>query len=271
MRRSPFQTFAIWLALALSAAALAVSLNHGAPRQSAEAAGAAAISAASPSTFNAEQTKDIARITHEYLLEHPEVIREVIQALQAKEENAKVDLQAQALKDKKDQVFGDPASPFAGNAVGDVTVVEFFDYKCPYCKQVSPALEALLQTDKGLKLVFKELPILGDPSILAARAALAAAKQDKYLAFHQAMMAYRGELDLNSIATVATSVGLNAEKLVNDMKSEEVEKQLTATHDLAMALSIRSTPTFIVGDKVIPGALSIDQLQKLITDYRKGS
>jgi protein-disulfide isomerase len=227
--------------------------------------------AGTSAAFDAGQTKEIGRIAHDYLLEHPEVIREVIQALQAKEENAKVDLQAQALKDKKDRVFADPASPIAGNALGDVTVVEFFDYKCPYCKQVSPALEELLKADKGLKLVFKEFPILGDPSVLASRAALAAAKQDKYLAFHQAMMAYRGELDLNSIATVAAGVGLDAEKLVQDMKSEEIEKQLTATHDLAIALSIRSTPTFIVGDKVVAGALSIEQLQNLIADYRKGS
>lgn len=255
------------IALALSAVALAFSL-HGAPQPDKNTATA---SAASTATFSEDQSKDIARIAHDYLLEHPEVIREAIQALQAKEENAKADLQVQALKDKKDQVFGDPASPFAGNPVGDVTIVEFFDYKCPYCKQVSPALEGLLQSDKGLKLVFKEFPILGDPSVLASRAALAAAKQEKYLPFHQAMMAYRGELDLNSIASVAAGVGLDAEKLVADMKSEEVEKQLTANHDLALALSIRSTPTFIIGDKVIPGALSIERLQDLITDFRKGS
>lgn len=264
---SRFRNFAAMIAVTLSAAALVVSLR-GVPQQPETTAAAAT---ASQTSFNEDQTKDIGRIAHDYLLAHPETIREAIQALQAKEENAKADQQVMALKDKKDQVFGDPASPFAGNPVGDVTIVEFFDYKCPYCKQVSPALEGLLKADKGLKLVFKEFPILGDPSILASRAALAAAKQEKYLPFHQAMMAYHGELDLNSIATVAAGVGLDAQKLVADMKSEEVEKQLTATHDLALALSIRSTPTFIIGDKVIPGALSIERLQDIITDFRKGS
>lgn len=267
MRSSRFQHFPGMIALALSAVALAFSL-HGAPQREKTAA---TTSPASATAFSEEQTKDIGPIARDYLLKNPEVIRDMIEALQAKEESAKANLQTQALKDKKDAVFNDPASPFAGNPVGDVTIVEFFDYKCPYCKQVSPALEGLLKADKGLKLVFKEFPILGEPSVLASRAALAAAKQQKYLEFHQAMMAYRGDLDLNSIATVAASVGLDAEKLVMDMKSDEIEKQLAATHDLAAALSIRSTPTFIIGDKVVPGALSIERLQDLITDYRKGS
>jgi protein-disulfide isomerase len=204
-------------------------------------------------------------------LEHPEVIRDAIQVLQAKEEAQKAGSQIQAVKDNKDKIFTDPGDPFAGNPVGDVTIVEFFDYKCPYCKQVSPALANLLKADKGLKLVFKEFPILGDPSILASRAALAAAKQDKYQAFHEAMMAYRGKLDLDSIMMVAKGVGIDAGKLLADMKSDDIEKQLAANHDLAIALSVRSTPTFIVGDKVVPGALSIEQLQDLVNDYRKGS
>lgn len=264
MRIPPLRHLPILLALVLSTAALAVSLGLATPQKASENTVASA-------QFTAEETRDIARIAHDYLLEHPEVIRDAIQALQAKEEAAKADLQMKAVTAYKDQIFADAAAPTAGNPVGDVTIVEFFDYKCPYCKQVAPALEALLQADKGLKLVFKEFPILGDPSVLAARAALAAAKQDRYLALHQAMMAYRGDLDLTSIATMAAEAGLDAEKLVADMKSEEIAKQLTANHELAVALSIRSTPTFIIGDKVIPGALSIERLRDLITDYRKGS
>jgi len=265
MRNAPIQTLAIWLALAMSAAALIVTLRGNATSEP------AAEAAAPASSFSAEQTEDIGKIARAYIVDNPEVIREAIQALQNKEELAKADLQAKVLLEKKDAIFADPASPVAGNPVGDVTVVEFFDYKCPYCKQVTPAIEALLKEDKGLKLVFKEFPILGDPSVLAARAALAAAKQGKYVEFHAAMMAYRGALDLNSIAGVAANVGLDGQKLVADMESEDIVKQLTATHELALALQIRSTPTFIVGDKLVPGALSIEELKNLITDARNGS
>jgi protein-disulfide isomerase len=261
-----FQHFPGMIALALSAVALAFSL-HGAPQTEKTAAK----STASNVTFNEAQAQDIGKISREYLLANPEVIREAIQALQAKEEAAKADLQVEAVTKFKDQIFADPASPVAGNPNGDVTVVEFFDYKCPYCKQVTPALEGLLKADPNLKIVFKEFPILGDPSVLASRAALAAVKQGKYLPFHQAMMAHRGAFDLNAIAMVAAGVGLNADQLVRDMDTDEIKNQLTVNHELAQALSIRSTPTFIVGDQVVPGALSIDALRDLIAEARKGS
>lgn len=254
----------IMLALALSAAAFAFSIGLIPPHKASE-------KNAASTQFTEAESQDIARIAHDYLLEHPEVIRDAVQALQAKEEAAKADLQTKAVTDFKDQILSDPGSPIAGNPAGDVVIVEFFDYKCPYCKRMTPALTELLKADNGVKLVFKEFPILGDPSVLAARAALAAQMQGRYLAFHEALMAYRGTLDFNSISSVAVSVGLDAGKLAEDMKSDAIEKQLRANHELAQALSIRSTPTFIIGDKVVPGALPIDQLQDLITDYRKGS
>jgi protein-disulfide isomerase len=251
-------------ALALSAVALAFSLGLADPAKDAAPAAATA-------SFSEAQAAEIGRLSHDYLLQNPEVIRDAIQALQAKEEAAKANRQSETVAKFKDQLYADADAPVAGNPKGDVTLVEFFDYKCPYCKQVSPALEGLLKDDPNLKIVFKEFPILGDPSVLAARAALAAAKQDKYLPFHLAMMAHRGTLDLNSIASVAASVGLDGKKLVDDMGSEAIEKQLSANHELALALSIRSTPTFVIGDKVMPGALSIDDLKNLIADARNGS
>jgi len=251
-------------ALVLSAAALAVSMGVFPPKPAQQ-------QAISSDVFTTAQAEEIGKLSRDYLLQNPETIRDAIQALQAKEEAAKADRQSEAVTQYKGQIFADADAPVAGNPQGDVTLVEFFDYKCPYCKQVSPALEGLLKDDPKLKIVFKEFPILGDPSVLAARAALAAQKQGKYLAFHQALMAHRGQLDLNSIAGVAASIGLNGEQLVADMKSEEIEKQLTANHELALSLGIRSTPTFIVGDKVMPGALSIDDLKNLIADARKGS
>ena len=269
MSRSPLRHLPIILALALGAASLAISLGVINPGKVAPAADAASAPAAA--SFSAAQSEEIGKISADHLLANPEIIRAAIQALQAKEEAAKANSQVEAVKQFKEQIFADANAPFAGNPAGDVTVVEFFDYKCPYCKQVTPALEGLLKSDPGLKIVFKEFPILGEPSLLAAKAALAAAKQGKYLPFHTALMAHRGTLDLNSIATVAAATGLNAEQLVNDMQSEEIVNQLKANHDLALALSIRSTPTFIVGDRVMPGALSIEELQNLIKDARQGS
>jgi protein-disulfide isomerase len=250
-------------ALALSAAALAVSLGVFQPKPAAETP--------TGTVFTAAQTEEIGKLSRSYLLEHPETIRDAIQALQAKEEAAKADQQTEAVSQYKDRIFSDADAPVAGNPLGDVTLVEFFDYKCPYCKQVSPALEGLLKDDPKLRIVFKEFPILGDSSMLAARAALAAQKQGKYLAFHQALMTHRGQLDMESITNVATSVELNVEKLIADMNAEDIEKHIAATRDLAISLGIRSTPTFIVGDKVMPGALSIDDLKNLIADARKGS
>ncbi len=250
-------------ALALSAAALAVSLGLVGGKQEAKPVATA--------SFSTEQASEIGKISHDYLLANPEIIRDAIQALQAKEEAAKSDLQAQALKEHKDAVFADANDPVAGNPQGDVTLVEFFDYKCPYCKQVSPALEALLNEDKKLKVVFKEFPILSDGSVLAARAALAAGEQGKYLTLHQALMGYRGQLDEASIASVAASVGIDTAKLLEDMKSPAITDRLKAVHELALALNIRSTPTFIIGDKVLPGAMSVDDLKSVIADTRKGS
>ena len=269
MSRSPLRHLPIVLALALGGASLAISLGAIKLDEVAPQANAASVPPAT--SFSEAEIADIGTISRDYLLANPEIIREAIQALQAKEEQAKANNQVAAVTQFKEQIFADANAPFAGNPNGDVTVVEFFDYKCPYCKQVTPALEGLLKSDPGLKIVFKEFPILGEPSLLAAKAALAAAKQDKYMAFHTALMAHRGTLDLNSIATVAAATGLNAEQLVNDMQSDEIVARLKANHDLALALSIRSTPTFIFGDKVMPGALSIEELQNLIKDARKGS
>lgn len=218
--------------------------------------------------FSDSQKQGIEQIVRDYLVENPEVIRDAIEALQAKEQAAKAGQQAGALTRYNDQLLADPASPVAGNPMGDVTIIEFFDYKCPYCKRVTPALTELLEADKGIRIVFKEFPILGQSSVTAARAALAAGKQDRYLDFHTALMAHRGDFDEAAISTIADSLGLDLERLKADMKAPDIDAQLRANHDLAMALAIRSTPTFIVGEHVVPGALSIDDMKELVAEAR---
>jgi protein-disulfide isomerase len=165
-------------------------------------------------------------------------------------------------------VFDDPQSPIAGNPKGDVTLVEFFDYRCPYCKQVEPALEKLIGDDRQLRFVFKEFPVLGPDSEVAARVALAAKKQGKYDAFHRAMMTTPGRIDEATIYKVAGSVGLDVDKVKQDMRSPEIDKELKANLDLGKALDLDGTPSFIVGDTIIPGAISAGDLKQLIADAR---
>ncbi|WP_374375793.1 DsbA family protein [Dongia sp.] len=226
---------------------------------------------AQEASFDPAQKQAIEEIVRAYLLENPEVIKEAIQALQAKEQAAEANQQAGALAANKDSLFADPLAPIAGNPIGDATIVEFFDYKCPYCKRVTPALADLLAEDKGVRIVFKEFPILGESSVVAARAALAAVKQDRYLDIHNALMAHRGDFDEAAITAIATELGLDVERLKADMKAPEIDQQLKANHELALTLGIRSTPTFVIGDQIVPGAMSIDDMKALIADFRGGS
>lgn len=240
-----------WLCLSFAIAALAV-----------------AAPIASASDFTPDQRKEIEAIVRDYLKNHPEAVIDAVQAADDKmkaDEKAKV---AQALAAHHKAVFEDPQSPVAGNPQGDVTLVEFFDYRCPYCKQVEPALEKLIGEDRKLRFVYKEFPVLGPISEVAAQAALAARQQGKYDAFHRAMMATAGHFDEAAIYKVASAVGLDVERLKQDMKSPEVESALRANFMLADALDISGTPAFIVGETIVPGAMSADALKQLIATAR---
>jgi protein-disulfide isomerase len=150
-----------------------------------------------------------------------------------------------------------------------VTLVEFFDYRCPYCKQVSPSLQALLKEDPKLRVVYKEFPVLGRESVFAARAALAARKQGKYELFHNALMALKGQLGDDIVLKTAGAVGIDVEKLKADMGAPEIEAQIRRNHELAQALDIRGTPAFIVGTTLIPGAVDVATLRQKIAEARK--
>jgi protein-disulfide isomerase len=218
--------------------------------------------------FTADQKKEIEGIVRDYLKAHPEVL---VDAIQAAEDKIKADAKnkaAEALTAHRRDVFDDPQSPIAGNPKGDVTLVEFFDYRCPYCKQVEPALERLVGEDRQLRFIFKEYPVLGPDSDIAARVALAAKKQGKYDAFHRAMMATAGHIDEATIYKVAGSVGLDIDKVKQDMHSPDVDKQLKSNLDLGKTLDLDGTPSFIVGDTIIPGAISAGELRQLIADAR---
>ena len=220
--------------------------------------------------FTPIQREAIEGIIRDYLMHNPDVL---IEALRGAEDrlNREADARAEkALAQRRSEIFDDPASPVGGNPRGDVTIVEFFDYRCPYCKQVLPALQALLKEDGKLRFVYKEMPVLGPPSVTAAHAALAAQRQGKYEAFHTALMATKGQITEDTLYKLAGSVGLDVDRLKQDMKAPDIDQALKANLALADALNIHGTPGFIIGNHIVPGALDLDTLKSMVADARKG-
>jgi protein-disulfide isomerase len=213
--------------------------------------------------------EQIEEIVREYLVNNPEVIVQAIEALEARHKAAQQADQREALAAHQEQLLRDRDAPVMGNPSGDVTLVEFFDYRCPYCKQVVPALTQLLKDDRNLRLVLKELPILGPDSVVAARAALAADAQGKYAAMHHALLAHRGSFDDAVIARLAASAGLDVARLKADMARPEIDAMIDRNRALARALSLTGTPAFIVGDTIVPGAADLETLKTLVAQARK--
>ncbi|MDR6288507.1 protein-disulfide isomerase [Inquilinus ginsengisoli] len=238
-------------------------------------AAVAALAVASPAV-QAQQTIDpaqkdaIEQIVREYIRAHPEVVVEALDAYQAKKDEDERKAQATSLTSQADQIFRSPTSPVIGNPKGDVTLVEFFDYNCGYCKRSQPDLEKLLKQDTGLRVVLKEFPILGPASVTAARASLAAQKQDKYLDFHTKLMGFKGPLTDEVVYTVAGQVGLDLDKLKRDMNDPSVVSELRDNMDLAQKLGVQGTPAFVINDQIIPGAVGFDALKSQIDKDRAG-
>ena len=211
----------------------------------------------------------IRQIIRDYLLEQPELLIEVQQALQAKRDAEAAALAEQAIQSHRDEIYSDPEAPVAGNPEGAIVLVEFFDYRCGYCRRVKPTLETLLAENGDLRLAFKEFPILGPESMLAARAALASRAQGLYEPFHWALMGTDGPFDLDHILGVARSVGLDDERLARDMEDPAIDALIDRNAVLANILGIRGTPAFVVGDRMIRGALPIAQFRTAIADARQ--
>jgi len=207
----------------------------------------------------------------EYLLANPEVLVEAMQELEHKQDSQR-DTQAQkAIQENQRELLRDPDSPIAGNPDGDVTIVEFNDYQCPYCKRAHMAVRSTLASDGKVKLVLKDLPILGEPSRIAALAALAARAQGKHLALHDALMEYGGKIDRDKIMEIAGSTGLDLDRLKKDMDDPRLKQIIERNLALASALGVRGTPAFVVGNQFVPGAVDADALKQLIAEARKRS
>lgn len=221
--------------------------------------------------FTAEQKAAMVQIVREVLTKNPEILVEAMHALEAKQQADASQAAKAAITANRTAIYEDGVSYVAGNPKGDVTIVEFFDYRCGYCKQVQPSLLTLLKEDSRVRLVLKELPVLGPESVAASRAAVAALEQDKgakYFAFHNAMMEHRGQFSEAEVMRMAGAAGLDVKKLKTDMAGPKVEQVLRANLALADTLGIQGTPGFVIGDELVPGAVSLDALRQMVKAAR---
>lgn len=222
--------------------------------------------------FTDKQKEQIEAIVKNLLInKDPEIVLNAAKEFQKKQDAENGKKAAEALGKNKDKLFNTATDPFFGNAKGDVVLVEFFDYNCGYCKKAAEPIKKLVEADKNVKVVMKEYPILAESSRVAARAALAAQKQKKYTELHNALMDNKGALSEDSIMEMAAKAGLDKDKLKKDMESPEVLAQIQANADLGREIGAHGTPTFIVGDKVVPGAMELDEMKKLVDEARAAS
>lgn len=212
--------------------------------------------------------EEIRKIVREYLLNHPEVLFEAVERHREKQRRQERERDRVALREHRNEILSDPRSFVGGNPDGDVTLVEFFDYRCGYCKRFAPTLEKIKKQDPKLRVVYKEFPILGPASFTGAQAALAAREQGRYVEFHEALMRVKGNLDEKTIMTVARSVGLDTDRLRKDMEAPAILNSIGKTRKLAAALNITGTPALIVGDQIARGLVPLEQLAQMIARAR---
>jgi protein-disulfide isomerase len=205
----------------------------------------------------------------DYILQHPEVIVEALRNFEERQQAAAANETQSVIASRREEILNDPATPIGGNPEGDVSIVEFFDYNCPYCRKNAPTLTELERTDPDLRFVYKEWPILGPGSEFAARAALAAVPQGKYVAYHKAMMAASGRVTEDTALMIADAVGIDIERLKQDMEDPAIQEAIERNRDLARALGVTGTPAFVVNDRFLPGLQEMPVLQDVIRRARE--
>lgn len=212
---------------------------------------------------------------HDYIIAHPEVLIQSLQLAKAKADQDRAELKRAKIARFQKDLVDDPNAPVLGNPQGDVTLVEFFDYRCPFCRQVEPWLQTLIREDPGVRVVEKEFPILGPASVYAAHVALAALKQGKHTEFRHALMAKEGNIDEREIhedliLQAAKSAGLDIDRMNVDIKSPDVEAEIDGNMRMANSLGLTGTPAFIVGTELVPGATDLTTLRAMVNDARRG-
>ena len=242
-------------------------------------AGAVLLTAAAPfiasaAEFSAPQRTEIETIIREYLVQHPEVLQDAMAELEKRQNAAQAEKGKAAVKQYSQALFYSPRQVVLGDPNGKITFVEFFDYNCAYCKHAMSDMLTLLKNDPKLRVVLKEFPVLGPGSVEAAQVAVAVRMQDKsgkkYLEFHQKLLGGRGVADRAKALAVAKDVGLDMTQLQKDMQSAEVKATLEENFKLAEALGLNGTPSYVIGDQVVVGAVGLPTLKKDINGARCG-
>ena len=233
---------------------------------------AAPLAQAQAPQFSPEQRRAIGEVVKEYLLQNPEVLQEAIVELERRQQDAQKVAQASALKDSREALVNSPHGNLVGNPQGDVTLVEFFDYNCGYCKRALSDLRTLMKADPKLRVVLKDFPVLGPESVESARVALAVKQQlkgDKLFDYHVKLMETRGRVNGERALALAKEMGLDMARLQKDMEAPEIRAALQENVGLGDKLGLSGTPAFIVGDEIIAGAVGVEPLKQVVASVRK--
>ena len=224
--------------------------------------------------FSTPQRGEIERIVREYLISHPDVLQDAMNELEKRQSAAEAEKHKQAINQYSKAIFSSPRQVVLGNPDGNVTFVEFFDYNCGYCKHAMSDMLTLLKDDPKLKVVLKEFPVLGPGSVEAAKVAVAVRMQDKtgqkYLQFHKELLGGRGAADMARALAVAKDVGMDMGRLQKDLESPEVKATMEENFKLAEALGLNGTPSYVIGNDVVVGAIGLPGLQEKINTARCG-
>ena len=218
--------------------------------------------------FTPQQRDAIVAIVRQAMVRDPSILADAINALRAADQKSEASAQASSIASHRTALLDPTGDAVAGNSAGSVTLVEFYDPRCPYCRRMIPSIDHAIAADHQLRVVFKVIPILGPPSQLAARAIVAAGLHGKYLAMQERLMSDPVPPDAQSIAAAARAIGLAPATLTADMSSDAVTKRLQTNLALARVLGIDGTPAFVVGDTLVPGAMTDDQLHQLIASAK---
>jgi protein-disulfide isomerase len=224
--------------------------------------------------FSGAQRSEIEKIIREYLIKHPEVLQEAMAELEKKQAAEEALKHQAAVKDNAETIFNSTRQVVTGNPQGDVTMVEFFDYNCGYCKRAMDDMFAMIKSDPKLRVVLKEFPVLGPNSVEAARVATAVRMQDKtgkkYMDFHQKLLTGRGQVDKARALAVAKEVGMDMARLERDMAGDEVKATLEESLKLAEKLGLNGTPSYVIGMNVVVGAVGLEKLRENVNTARCG-
>jgi protein-disulfide isomerase len=251
---------------AFASGALAAAIIFAAPPSFAQQSA----TTASKTALSAAQRAEVIALIRQELVQDPSILRDAVASLQAQDQASQAQAQGNAIAAQQKALTANPADPEIGNPQARVSVVEFYDTRCPYCREMRPELTALAQQDPNVRVVFKDIPILGPNSVIEARALLAAQRQGSYAAMQAAIMSGSEPPTDADLRATATRLGMNPDRLIRDMDDPAIAARLAANTALAQALGINGTPALVIGNQLIPGAISPADLKKLVDQAQAG-